>query len=805
MSVRINRRDYLRLAAGGVLGTAASGLSLRGVSQFNAALAAEEVQVPGGPENWSPGTCWLCPAGCGLRVRTIGPRAVKIQGNPFHPVNRGGLCPKGLAGLQELYHPDRLRAPLRNVGSRKSPKWREISWEEAVTTLGSRLRRLRASGQTHGLVWIDRHERNFTSRLVRRFLTAYGSPNYLTMPSGLDAIQTAVYLQQGVRDPVAYDLEGAGYLLSFGVDLLEGWGSPVSTMRAFGRWRDSAGGRRTKFVQIEPRFSITAARADEWVALRPGTEAALALGIAYVLLTEGLYDADFVRDHTFGFDDWRDAAGRPHMGFRSLVLGEYRLNDVSELTGVPAETILRLAREFGQNRPAVAIGDRQTSTLPGHPYAAMAVHSLNALAGSINVPGGVLIAAGPPLEDTDAAPSVRTAPPRVDATPEHPFPGHHLHRLPQAILSRQPYPVEAVLLHNVNPVFALPNGDAFRRALLEVPFVASFTTFLDETSVLADVVLPAPTGLEQWQEAGSPPTFPHTVRSLSPPVLPARHRARHPADVVLEVARFLGPPVAGAVPFDSLEAYLRHCVNNLFAAHTGSVFSTGLDETWNRLLERSGWWAPTYSDAEELWEQMKERGGWWVPVSPSGERERAVDTPSGRFEFYSQALERWSREHPDFARSAGLEPGDDHLFLPRQPPLPEAPRGYPLLLLPVEVLPLSGAEGAHLPYLQQIAGPHLFEAWDSWLEIHPETAHKLGIADGDRVWVESRRGRAQVRARCYRGARAGVVHMPLGYGHTSGSRWACRGANPLLLIEPHYDPVAGLPQTSGTYVKVYRS
>jgi len=124
--------------------------------------------------------------------------------------------------------------------------------------------------------------------------------------------------------------------------------------------------------------------------------------------------------------------------------------------------------------------------------------------------------------------------------------------------------------------------------------------------------------------------------------------------------------------------------------------------------------------------------------------------------------------------------------------------------LPFEVLPLSRGEGAHLPYLQQTAGAHLFEQWESWLEINPETAHSLRISDRDMVWVESRVGRAQVRARVYGGVRPGVVHLPLGYGHTAGGEWGRRGVNPLALIEDRREPLAGLPQVTSTYVRVYR-
>lgn len=805
MSLRVVRRDFLKFAGAGALGAATSGITLQGLSRFNEALAAEEIEVPSGPEAWKLSICTLCPSGCGLRVRTIGARAVGIQGNPLHPVNHGGLCPRGVAGLQVLYHPDRLRAPLKSNGGRGSGRWEEISWEQAIEEFASRLRKLRDSGEGHTLALVSRDERSLLSRFLRRFLFAFGSPNYLVMPSGLDAVQAALYFQQGTTHPVAYDLPNTRYLLSFGANLLEGWGSPTAVMRAFGRWRDSSGGRRTKFVQIEPRYSLSAARADEWVSLRPGAEAALALGMAYVLITEELYDAAFVRDHTFGFEDWKDATGQTHIGFRSLVMNEYRLNDVATLTEVPPMTILRLAREFARNRPALAIGDRQTSTLPGNPYAAMAVHSLNALVGSIDAPGGVLIQPAAPLPEAEEHRGQAVRQPRLSDRVERPWPGNDIGALMAAIDSGRPYPVKALILNDVNPVFSLPNGQTLHRNLEKIPFLVSFASFLDETSSLADLILPVPVDLEKWQESSSPPTFPYALQSISAPVVEPRQQQRHIADVLLEVARTLGDPVAGALPYADYEEYLRTCVNDLFAAQTGSVYTTGLEETWNRLLERSGWWAPSYSSADELWEQMQQHGGWWEPTYYHGVSDRVLQTSSGRFEFYSTALAEWMREHPDDVRRMELKPGDDHVCLPRQRTPAQPPENYPLLLLPIEILPLAGGNGGHLPYLQQIAGPHVFAQWDSWLEIHPGTAHKLDIADGDMVWVESPRGRARVRARLYEGTRPDVVHLPLGYGHTEGSAWGKRGVNPLALIEEHYDPLAGLAQTGDTYVKVYRS
>ncbi len=787
------------------MGVATSGVTLRGLSTFNAALASEEVQVPRGPEAWSLSVCTLCPAGCGLRVRTLGKRAVKIQGNPLHPVNRGGLCPRGLAGLQVLYHPDRIRAPQKNVGSREAPRWKEISWDEAVNSVSQHLRDLANRGQAHSVVFVTGQGGHLRQRLFQRFMQSYGSPNCLRSASGLDGAQAAVYLQQGVPKGIAYDLEGTRYLLSFGVNVLEGWGSPVSTMRAFGSWRDSAAGRRTKFVQVEPRLSVTASRADEWVALRPGTEAALALGIAYVLITEGLYDTRFVSEHTFGFDDWRDAKGRTHLGFRSLVLSEYRLNEVAAITQVPLETILRLGREFGRHRPALALGGQQSSTLPGDLYAAMAVHGLNALVGSLEAPGGALVRPELPGDEEANSPGRKQLPPSVVDHEASLLPRADFSHLPGSILSERPYSVQALLVHGTNPVFSLPNGEQFALALKRVPFVVSFASLLDETAARADLILPDHTDLEKWQESGSPPTFAFPLQSVSPPVVAPAHQTRDIADVLLEVARALGGHVAAALPHSTFEEYLRAQAAHIFAAQAGYTFTTSLEEAWNGMLERSGWWAPTYSTAEQLWQQMKERGGWWEPTSFYGEWNRVLRTPSGRFEFYSQKLADWATQHAELVKASGLEPGDDRVCLPHQPRLPEAPKGFPLLLIPIEVLPLLGGTGAELPYLQQIAGQHLFEHWESWLEINPQTAKELGLADRDWVWVESPRSRAKVRLRLYEGARPGVVHLPLGYGRSQGSNWSRRGVNPFSLLESERKVPSGLLQATQTFVRVYRS
>ncbi len=827
--MRVSRRDFLLFTAGASVGTAASGLTVKGMSRLAQALR-EEKRVPRGPERWVATTCQACPGGCGLLVRMVGKRAVKIVGNPLHPVNRGGVCPKGQAVLQLLYHPDRLRQPLRQ-SKRGSQRWEAISWEEALDIFRQRLQAIEQAGRSHGVVVLSGARPGAMRDLWHRFLEAYGSPNLLVPQGGTgeaDGTSEAAYFMQGVRSPhlgspLAYDLKNASYVLSFGANLLEGWGSPVHVMQAFGAWR-AADGLRTKLVQISPRLSITAAKADEWVPIRVGTEAALALGIAYVLISEGRVNANFIEQHTFGYDDWTDGFGQRHTGFRTLVLSEYRLNDVADLTGVPVEMILRLGREFAANPPALALGDRPGSIQPGTLYGSMAVQSLNALVGNFEQAGGVLLQPESPetfewvsSRKRSRNEKIARQPALVESRPA--LAEDATYALVKAALEGKPYPVEALILHEANPVYLASNREQFTAALARIPFIVAFAAMPDDTSDFADLLLPAPTFLEIWDVSRTPPVVPRAVRGLSQPVMPPRYGSRHVGDVLLQLAKRLGGPLGEALPFESFEQVIERSMQDLFALQRGNLFGTQLEEVWDNLLEKSGWWAPDYATADELWQKMKEKGGWWDPTYHYGEWARVFRTPSGKFEFYSQfrwkdivAEARTRREKLDLASA-------DRRCLPHfektwvvngaDATAPESSHDarFPFVLFPYEILPLGGTQGGDLPFLQQILGQHLFERWESWIEIHPEAARRLGIADGSWVWVESPRGKVRVRARLFVGLRPEVVAMPVGLGHRGGSRWSQgRGVNPSeLLLPENKNREAGGSRWFSTPVRISRA
>ncbi|HEY6098449.1 MAG TPA: molybdopterin-dependent oxidoreductase, partial [Anaeromyxobacter sp.] len=351
-----------------------------------------ELPPRGSPQSWVVSTCGACPGGCGIRARLVAGRLVGIAGNPLHPVNRGGLCPLGLAGAHALYHPDRLRGPLLRSGAKGSGDLRAATWDEALAAVIGRLRDLRARGLSHTVALVD-GTRGLSRELADRFLAAYGSPHHLGGRPWNDlGPSEPLRAMQGVETAAVHDIENAAFVLAFGSGWLEGAASPVGAARAYGIARRGRRAGRVRVVHVEPRLSVSAARADEWIPIVPGTEGTLALGLMHMVLREGLESRDFVEEWSGGFEP-----------LRAIVLRDFHPDAVSERTGVPVATIIRVARQFASTRPAVAIGDERNGPGAQSPATGMAIHALNAVVGAIHAPGGVLVPPQAPLDPLPAA------------------------------------------------------------------------------------------------------------------------------------------------------------------------------------------------------------------------------------------------------------------------------------------------------------------------------------------------------------------------------------------------------------------
>lgn len=286
----LNRRDFLKLSTAAVGALALPGCVLEGLIESPKAQSP----WPPGPEQWIASVCQQCPGGCGISVRVIDGKPIKIEGLASHPINQGRLCAVGQSGLQALYDPDRIKGPMRRLGGRGSSQWESLSWDDAIRMVAGKLTEIRERGEPHTVAILAGQVRGLMDRLLARFLDAYGSPNYIR--NGADGTAKAVQLTQGIETLVGYDLENSNFILSFGYSLLEtGW-SPVLAHRAYGYLRQERPGAKATIVVVEPRLSLTAAKADKWIPINPGTDGALALGLAHVMVSERLYDEAFVQE-----------------------------------------------------------------------------------------------------------------------------------------------------------------------------------------------------------------------------------------------------------------------------------------------------------------------------------------------------------------------------------------------------------------------------------------------------------------------------------------------------------------------------
>jgi anaerobic selenocysteine-containing dehydrogenase len=794
--MKITRRALLKL-----IGAATCGMVLP--DDLLHALPKEGEWIPY-EEYWSTGVCLQCPSGCGLRIRSVMHWPVKLEGIKDYPMNKGRLCPKGQSGLQVLYDPDRIRHPLKRKGKRGEGSWEKISWNEAIRLVTQRLKTLRKERKSHYLMVLGGRYRGHMYELMARFMEAYGSPNHLgNSARGSEGILKGHFFTMGVRDFLAIHWEEVNYVLSFGASLLEASRPALRNLWGYGFLRRGRPGVRGKLVHIEPRFSMTASKADQWIPIHPGTDGALALGIAYWIIKEKKYDQQFIDSHTFGFEDWKESDGKIHMGFKTLILKEYSPKQVSSLTGVPEETIVQIAREFSSHRPSIAVTGRGVGMQTNGTYSQMAVDSLNALVGSIDNPGGLLLQRKPPFQkwpsiQMDEIAKKGLSQPRIDGAGNMPFPfAEELpYTLPERVQKGEPYPIDTLLLYYTNPLFSLPEPEKFRIALEKIPFIVSFSPFMDETTMVSDVVLPDGTYLERWQDDHVEPGLGFPMFGLrSPAIDKPLCDVQNTGDVLIQIAKGIGGTVGKSFPWKDFQEALKVAIKGIFTSRRGSIQVKDFDEFWNALIERGGWWDPSY---------------------PFGEFRKKFSTPSGKFEFYSLAVEKGLKEASkkssksldQILEGMKIEARGDKVFLPHfeKPRFVGDEKEYPFHLINYKLMTTAEGRGGNQPFLQEIFGPHLKEKWDSWVEINPETAKEMGIKDGDLIWVESKAGRLKAKARLFPGTHPNCIHIPYGQGHKAYGRWAKgRGINPNDLLMREYDYLGGFVSYFSTRVKVYKA
>jgi menaquinone reductase, molybdopterin-binding-like subunit len=507
----MDRRDFIKLTA--ITGTSAALARCGSPENQIIRFIPDDDFVPG-VAVWKPSICPLCSAGCGVIVRVMDgdvevvrngqagvmrmALAKKLEGNPDDPISQGKLCARGQAAIQLTYHPDRISHPLKRTGARGGGSFEEVSWDDAIAELVSRLDALSASGKQAALAFLMRPRASRRNELVTEFLARYGARAPITFEMfSDDVLRRANRVSFGREQLPTFDLANSRYVVSFGADFLGTWNSPVAQTIAYGRMRQGRPGVRGKFVQFEPRLSQTGANADEWMPLRPGTEGVVALGLAHAITASGARR--------------RDASA----------LASYTPEYVEQRSGVRASVLTRIARELAEHGPAVAI-------IGGAPLAhtnglsqALAVNTLNSVLGSVGQPGGIGFTPQTPIANSARRPFAELL--AGDRTPE------------------------LLLIDDVNPVYASPAAWHVAEALQKIPFIASFGSFLDETSAFADLILPDHSFLESHVDRAAESGALAATAATAPPVMRPLHQTRAMPDVLVDVSsrlsRAISPPL----------------------------------------------------------------------------------------------------------------------------------------------------------------------------------------------------------------------------------------------------------------------
>ena len=493
--MKVDRRSFLGLGLGAVAGIAVSPVGVK-LTDDSSIWTQNWPWTPvpiDGEITYDQSACNLCPGGCGISVRKIDGRPVKIEGSDAYPVNNGGACLHGIAGLQYLYDPARVKTPLKRNGD----TFEKISWDDALELAAEKLAEIREA-KADGLACITGSSMGSVPALFKHFMAAYGSPNTYTMPTLESYLELTAKTLHSDDTVLGFDLEHSDFVLSFGTGFIEGWGSPVACFKANASRKE----RHAKLYQVESRLSNTAAAADKWIPAKPGTEADLALSMCAVILKNQWFDADFAAGFTGGFQ-----------AFVAMVTQNYAPEKVAATVGISASEIQKLAKAFAKAKAPVAIMGKGRGAGSQSLKEMAAVHTLNCLCGRINKKGGALV--------WEKADYLEMPEPVMDEVAEAAADKDALANSVSGLVDalNNGASLDALMVYNANPCYTLNNPKRVKDAFKKVGFVMAFSSFMDETAMAADLIFPVSTYLERFEDVPSQAGLDKVVVGLAKPMI----------------------------------------------------------------------------------------------------------------------------------------------------------------------------------------------------------------------------------------------------------------------------------------------
>jgi anaerobic selenocysteine-containing dehydrogenase len=701
-----------------------------------------------GPTVILKSVCRSCHGGCGTLLHVRDGVLVKVEGDPDSPLNHGRLCPIGTVTADLVNHPDRLQYPRRRVGPRGSGKWTRISWDEALDEIAERLLSIRQKFGPEAIALGTGTGRHHI-RWVSRFGHALGTPNWCE-PGFAQCFHPRVntcILTFG--DFPVSDFTGGtppACILFWGHNPLNS-GPDGETRFNVREALDS----NPRIIVVDPRETELARRAEVWLQLRPGTDDALALAFLNVIIGEHLYDAPFVERWTHGFD-----ALREHVR-------TFTPEWAAPITWVAAERIRAAARLFASAKPAMLDWGCAIEHTPKCIQTIRAISMLPALTGNVDVPGGWVfgmhgLGRFPSLIEnlTPEANAKRLGADRFKLLGGEgaDLPAAHIPTLLQAMREGTPYPVKAFLVFGNNTLTTYANASQVYESLMKLDFIVCADLFMTPTAELADIVLPAASWPEIDQLAGLPTVAANVVLANQRAVRIGECKSDE--EIFVELARRMKLPVG-----------------------TESV-----EEVLNSQLARGG--------LNITFAELKEKGSITVPFKYRKYEDEGFRTPTGKIELYSTRFEEM-----------GYAPLPFYEEPPESPvSRPDVSQDYPLVL----------TTGARIPYyfnsehrqIEKLRKAHRHPT----AEIHPETAARYGIAKGDWMWIETKRGRMRQRARLTTGIDPRVIAAEHGwwFPEEPAPEYGVWKSNVNLLTDnqPPYDPAMGTYQLRALLCRVAR-
>ena len=681
-------------------------------------------------------SCRGCHGVCQVLVHLEDDRVVRVTGDPDSPTSRGYICPKGVSAPEILYHKDRLTHPLKRVGMRGDNRWKKISWDEAIAEITERLDRVRRESGTEYVALAQGTGRPYTE-FTTRFANAFGTPNFVS-PGHNCFLPRMIASGITVGDRPITDIYGFGgampaCVMNWGCNHTETGASDGMCGAMFKQALKQA----KKVIVVDPRRIGPAETADYWLQLRPGSECALALSMINVIISEGLYDHEFVEKYGFGFD-------RLTEHIRSLT-PEW----AAPITRVNESLIREAARTFATTKPACIQWGNGIDMSTNAFQTARALLILMGMTGNIDVPGGNVFWVPPkgirskggklaPGGGDQFMSAEKKA--TVISGNRFPFtPDCHTPTFWKSVITGEPYRVRAIWIVGSNPLLTATQGLMIERALKDyMEYTVVSDLFMTPTAQLADLVLPAAHWLEQDDVV-----FMHEVWcAQTRKKLAQIGEARDDRDVILEVAHRLG--LNDAFPWPDRYAYL----------------------DW--ICEGTGMRFQEFKEKDFVMGEMRYRK----------HEEHGFGTPSRKFEFYSTVMEHMGRPPMPVYVEPPISPVST----------PELARDYPLILMTgTKVLHYFHSE---LHQVDSLRKRHP----DPLVEINPETAARLGISDGDWVSVETPQAKVRLKAKLFEGIAPDVVNAEHAWWYPEAApsdyRWkeSCIG---LLFGDDHFDPDSG--------------